>query len=42
MSSGTIQIAGTTTVPEPATALPLAAALLMAAFFAHKRRRHTV
>jgi hypothetical protein len=39
--SGTISISGTNTVPEPAIALPLAAALLIAAFFAHKRRRHT-
>jgi len=40
--SGTISISGTSTVPEPSTSLPLAAALLIAAFFAHKRRRHTV
>jgi hypothetical protein len=40
--SGTISVQTTSTVPEPATALPLAAALLIAAFLARKRRRHTV
>ena len=36
--SGTITVQTTSTVPEPATALPLAAALLIAAFLARKRR----
>jgi len=38
--SGTITVQTSSTVPEPATGLPLAAALLIGAFFAHKRRHH--
>lgn len=37
--SGTIQISSTSAVPEPSTALPLAAALLAATVFVRKRRR---
>ncbi len=37
--SGTITVQTSSAVPEPATALPLAGALLIAALFAHKRRR---
>jgi len=41
--SGTISVqTSSSTVPEPATSWPLAAALLITAFFAHKRRRRAV
>jgi hypothetical protein len=38
--SGTIQVSGTSTVPEPATTPFLAGALLIGVLFIRKRRRH--